>query len=142
MLISNKNYFQTFVFTLVEWPGGHRVFKYNFRFFQDTECQICHKKLRKRNLPGHLKTHEGYDGIPCSVCGKEFPTIGGKNRHEKIHFEVKQHTCRLTFLYVLFFRKTEESIPNDYPCFYKVSVKEIISLKSYYCFPLEMSRSR
>lgn len=71
-------------------------------YFQDTECQICHKKLRKRNLPGHLKTHEGYDGIPCSVCGKEFPTIGGKNRHEKIHFEVKQHTCRLNLFFVIF----------------------------------------
>lgn len=61
---------------------------------EDTQCHICQKRLRKRNLPGHLKTHEGYDGIPCTVCGKEFPTIGGKNRHEKIHFEVKQHTCR------------------------------------------------
>ena len=49
--------------------------------------------MRKRNLPAHVKTHEGFVGLPCKVCGKKFSTIGGKNRHEKIHTADKQFEC-------------------------------------------------
>ena len=64
-----------------------------FLKFQNVECEICHKMMRKRNLPAHVKTHEGFVGLPCKVCGKKFSTIGGKNRHEKIHTADKQFEC-------------------------------------------------
>lgn len=62
-------------------------------FWQNVECEICHKLMRKRNLPAHVKTHEGFVGLPCKLCGKKFSTIGGKNRHEKIHTADKQFEC-------------------------------------------------
>jgi uncharacterized Zn-finger protein len=61
--------------------------------FQDVECEVCNKKIRKRNLPSHVKTHGGFKGIPCKFCTKEFPTIGSLKRHEKIHTEDKEHKC-------------------------------------------------
>lgn len=61
---------------------------------EDTECEICHKRLRKRNLPAHVKIHQGFVGLPCRVCGKEFPTTPARTRHEKIHYEQKEHSCR------------------------------------------------
>ena len=54
---------------------------------------MCNKKVRKRNLPAHVKTHSEFKGLPCKFCSKEFPTIGSLKRHEKIHTDTKEHKC-------------------------------------------------
>jgi len=61
---------------------------------EDVECEVCNKKVRKRNLPAHVKTHSEFKGLPCKFCSKEFPTIGSLKRHEKIHTDTKEHKCR------------------------------------------------
>ena len=50
--------------------------------------------MRKRYITSHRKLHLGLTKSWCSVCGKEFPTVGGRIRHEKIHFEDKQFACQ------------------------------------------------
>jgi len=61
---------------------------------EDAECEICKKKVRKRYLTAHIKTHSEFKGLPCKFCNKEYPTIGSLTRHEKIHMDVKEHKCR------------------------------------------------
>ena len=63
-------------------------------YFQNVECTVCHKSIRKRMLGYHMKVHQGLTKDWCSVCGKEFPTTAGRQRHEKIHFGKKDFFCR------------------------------------------------
>ena len=61
---------------------------------QNAECPICHKVLRKRNLPFHIRIHQGLEKAWCTICGKEFPTEGARKRHELIHKDIKKFACR------------------------------------------------
>ena len=45
------------------------------------KCHICGKDIRAKNMKYHLKLHtEGAPKLPCSVCGKEFTSVGTKKR--------------------------------------------------------------
>ena len=74
--------------------GRDKLLNSSWFWLQDAECEICKKKVRKRYLTAHIKTHSEFKGLPCKFCGKEYPTIGSLTRHEKIHMDVKEHKCR------------------------------------------------
>ena len=74
--------------------GNDKLLHSSWFWLQDAECEICKKKVRKRYLTAHIKTHSEFKGLPCKFCGKEYPTIGSLTRHEKIHMDVKEHKCR------------------------------------------------
>lgn len=53
----------------------HRQYDSHLRLAHNpksVECNICHKKLRKKNLKGHINRHLNVDEFVCEICSRKF----------------------------------------------------------------------
>lgn len=59
------------------------------------ECDICGKKLQKRNLIRHMNAHANLKEFICNVCHKGFNNKNYLDRHVVIHSDVKKFSCHI-----------------------------------------------
>lgn len=84
-----------------KFPNCLQLARHRWTHFE-VECDICHKKVKKTSIKGHLKTHEkGYKPTPyknveklCPLCGKILSISSWKD-HVDGHTKPKKYKCQL-----------------------------------------------
>lgn len=57
-------------------------YKQVYKMRNQIECEICHQKLEKKYLDGHMNRHYGLEPYACAHCGLQFHCKLNRSRHE------------------------------------------------------------